>query len=231
LVYVFAMDAPGWSTEIVGGLARVHAVLRRSLETILRVTSGPIPESDRAGFADFTERFTRFLEVHHDGEEEVVFPVLTAAAERASADGPAGSVTGWRADHQKLLARLAALKTASAEFGRGGSAEALRGAALEVREILLPHLDAEEATLDGALLAKLLPKDEALEMLMAASKHGQQHGGPKVLMMFVHALSDDEQRAHFAQLPWFVRKILMKRVWSRDFRPCLKFAHNPSVAL
>lgn len=50
-------------------------------------------------------------------------------------------------------------------------------------------------------------------------------------MMFVYALTDDEQRAHFAQLPWFVPKVLMKRVWSRAFQPCLKYAHNPSFAL
>ena len=42
---------------------------------------------------------------------------------------------------------------------------------------------------------------------------------------------NDEQRAQFGPLPWFVRKILMKRVWARDFRPCLKFAHNPALAL
>jgi len=96
---------------------------------------------------------------------------------------------------------------------------------------LVPHLAAEAAALDGALLAKLMSMEQALAMMQAASKHGQAHGAPKVLMMFVHALSDDEQRAHFAKLPWFVRKILMKRVWARDFRPCLKFAHNPSFAL
>lgn len=215
----------------MGALARVHAVLRRSLETILKVTSQPIAEADRAGLVDFTERFTRFLEVHHDGEEEIIFPALTAAAARGSVEGPPASVAAWRAEHERLLARLAALKTACAELARGESAQGVRAAALEVRETLLPHLDVEEATLDGALLARLLPENEAVAMALAASKHGQQHGGPKVLMMFVHALTDDEQRAQFAELPWFVRKVLVKRVWARDFRPCLKFAHNPSVAL
>lgn len=107
----------------------------------------------------------------------------------------------------------------------------MRAAALEVRELLIPHLDAEESTIDGAVVAKMMSEGEATAMIMAASKHGQQHGGPEVLIMFVHALTDDEQRAHFGQMPWFVRKILVKLVWARSFRPCLKFAHNPSVAL
>jgi hypothetical protein len=225
------MDAPTWSTEMARGLTRVHAVLRRSLDTIVRVASAPVNDADRAAFAEFTERFVRFLEVHHDGEEEVIFPAVSAAAARHSLDAPAASVVAWRADHERLLTRLATLKAACAPFRAGGPAEPLREAAVGVRELLIPHLDAEEAMLDGALLAKLMSMDEAMAMLAAASKHGQDHGGPKVLMMFVHGLADDEQRAHFAQIPWFVRKVLMKRVWSRDFRPCLKFAHNRSFAL
>jgi hemerythrin-like domain-containing protein len=225
------MDAAAWATELLRGLARVHAVLRRSLETILRVSAEPVAEGDRAGFAEFTDRFARFLEVHHDGEEEIVFPALTAGAAKVSLDGPAASVDGFRADHERLLVRLAALKAACAQFRGGGPAEPVRAAALEVRELLIPHLDAEETKIDAAVVEKILSKDEAMAMFEAAAKHGQQHGGPKSLMMFVHALTDEEQRAHFGPLPWFVRKILMKRVWERDFRPCLKFAHNQSVAL
>jgi hypothetical protein len=169
--------------------------------------------------------------VHHDGEEEIFFPAITKAAARASVDGAAAKVGAFRADHERLLARLAALKTACAEFRAGGPAEPLRGAALGVRDLLLPHLDAEEAAYDAALVAKLFQKSEAMELHVAASKHGQNHGGPKVLMMLVHGLADDEQRAHFAEIPWFVRKVLMKRIWARDFKSCLKFAHNPSFAL
>jgi hypothetical protein len=225
------MDTPVWSTELMRGLARVHAVLRRSLETILRVSAEPVAEGDRAAFAEFTNRFTRFLEVHHDGEEEIIFPAFTAGAAKVSLDGPAASVTAFRADHERLLVRLGALKIACAQFRGGGSAEPLHAAALEVRELLIPHLDAEEATIDAAVVAKIMSQDEAMAMLEAAAEHGKQHGGPKVLMMFVHALTEEEQRAHFGPLPWFVRKILMKRIWERDFRPCLKFAHNQSVAL
>jgi hypothetical protein len=232
-VYRAAMDAPAptWSTEMARGLTRIHAALRRSLDTIVRVASEPVNEGDRPALAEFSERFVRFLEVHHDGEEEIIFPAVSAAAARDSIDGLAASVVGWRADHERLLARLATLKAACAPFRAGGPAEPLREAAVGVRELLFPHLDAEEATLDDVLLAKLMSMNQATEMLAAASKHGQDHGGPKVLMMFVHGLADDEQRAQFAQIPWFVRKVLMKRVWERDFRPCLKFAHNPSFAL
>jgi hypothetical protein len=51
-----------------------------------------------------------------------------------------------------------------------------------------------------------------------------------VLMMYLHGLTDEEQ-THFSTMPWFVRRVLVKRVWARGFRGSLKFAHNPSIAV
>jgi hypothetical protein len=51
-----------------------------------------------------------------------------------------------------------------------------------------------------------------------------------VLVLLVHALSDDEQKAQLGKMPWLVRKVLLKKIWARGFRPCLKFAHNSRIA-
>ncbi len=213
------------------GLTRIHTALRRSLETIIRVSSQPIPERDRADFVDFCERFAHFLRTHHEGEEEVVFPKLTEAAQRSSMPEYASGVTSWRADHEKLLVQLSAFEAACRQLRDGGSQEPLQRTAGEVRGVLFPHLDAEESTLDGPALGKLLGPDEIVELGAAASKHGQRVGGPRVLMLLVHALTNDEQKAQFSEMPWFVRKLLLKRIWARGFRGCLKYAHNPSIAL
>ena len=63
------------------------------------------------------------------------------------------------------------------------------------------------------------------------TKHGQRVGGPPVLVMLVHALTAEEQQAQFGEMPWFVRKLLLKRIWARSFRGCLKYAHNPALAI
>jgi hypothetical protein len=218
--------------ELMGqSLLRIHTALRRSLDTIVRVSAAPVPDGDRAGFAEFCNRFTRFLHVHHDGEEQIVFPKLTEVAARASLPEYAADVTGWRAAHEKLLGYLGAFETATAAFRAGGSPQTLHRAASEVRDILFPHLDTEESALDAAGLAKLLRPDEVQALEVASAEHGQRVGGPKVLMLLVHALTDEEQTAHFSGLPWFVRKLLLKRIWSRSFRGCLKYAHNASIAL
>ena len=225
------MNASAPHDLMAHGLIRIHAALRRSLETIVRVSAAPVPEGDRADFAEFCQRFTRFLHTHHDGEEEIVFPKLTEVAARASLPAYASDVVGWRADHEKLLGRLNALETATTQFRTGGSGEMLHQTADEVRSVLFPHLDAEESALDGTALAKLLRADEVLALEVASSKHGQRVGGPSVLVLLVHSLTDDEQKSHFAEMPWLVRKLLLKRIWAGSFRGCLKYAHNPSISL
>lgn len=229
--YLTRVTTPAPHDQLAHGLLRIPTAIRRSLETIVRVSADAIPESDRVGFADFCARFTQFLRTHHDGEEEIVFPKLTEAAGRTSMPGYASYVTGWRADHEKLLVQLSALETAIAQFQTGGPREPLQRAAKEVRDVLLPHLDGEESALDRSALGKLLRADEIVELEVASAKHGQRVGGPRVLMLLVHALSDDEQQAHFSKMPWFVRKLLLKRIWAGSFRGCLKYAHNPSIAL
>jgi hemerythrin-like domain-containing protein len=216
--------------EFLHSLALVHRALRRSIDTIVRVSTRPIPESDRAGFADFTERFTKFLHTHHDGEEEVIFPALRAAGERASMPEQVSHVVSWRADHEKLLVRLRELEERCSAFRAGGSPEALAKAAVEVRELLLSHLDSEEAALNESVLQKLMTGEQAASLSEAASKHGQRHGGGAVMMTYLHELTPEEQ-THFSTLPWFVRRVLMQWVWSRGFRGCLKYAHSPSIAL
>jgi hemerythrin superfamily protein len=88
------MTSPASHDQLAAGLIRIHTALRRSIETIVRVSADPILESDRAGFADFCARFTHFLRTHHDGEEEIIFPKLTEAANRASLSKYAPDVTG-----------------------------------------------------------------------------------------------------------------------------------------
>jgi hypothetical protein len=225
------MNAPAPSDLMARSLLRIHEALRRTLDTIVRVSAAPVPEGDRAAFADFCGRFTRFLRVHHDSEEEIIFPKLTEVSERASLPAYASNVTSWRADHRKLLGGLSAFETATAQFRTGGSPETLQRTAVDVRAILFPHLAAEEAALDGAAIAKLLSPDEVRALDVASAEHGQRVGGPQVLVLLVHALTDDEQKAQFSEMPWIVRKVLLKRIWARGFRGCLKYAHNPSISL
>jgi len=72
--------------------------------------------------------------------------------------------------------------------------------------------------------------EQAAAVSEAASKHGQRSGGAPVMMLYLHGLTAEEQK-HFSTLPWFVRRVLIRRIWSRGFGGCLKYAHNPSITL
>lgn len=203
------------------GLRFVHLALRRSLDAAVSAAARPPGDDERAPLADFCQRLARFVHGHHDGEEEVVFPALEKAG--------LADVATWRRDHETLLPALSRFESATAAYRAGGPAEPLATAATTLRDILLPHLDAEEAVLDSALRDLVTP-DHAADLARAASRHGQRHGGPTVLLLFLHSLSSDEQRAHFAHLPWPVRRLLIP-LWARSFRPALRYAHNPTIAI
>ncbi|HTM46721.1 MAG TPA: hemerythrin domain-containing protein [Polyangiaceae bacterium] len=226
-----APAAESSAADPIEGIVRIHSALRRSLNTIVRVCAEPVAPSDQAAFAEFCRRFARLLHVHHDGEEEIVFPMIAAGAARAALPNYVTHVGHWRADHEKLLGHLRELEVAAARLGEGGPREPLHQAARDLQEMMLPHLAAEEAALHDAAFKNVLTPAELAEMFAASSKHGQKNGGPSVLVLVVHALSDEEQRAHFSEMPWFVRKVLLKRIWDSGFAPCIKYAYNPSIAL
>src|SRR5262249_3241867 len=52
---------PSQHAQLLHSLALVHRALRRSLNSIIQVSEQPVPEHDRGDFADFIERFTKFL--------------------------------------------------------------------------------------------------------------------------------------------------------------------------
>jgi hypothetical protein len=209
---------------LLRGLARVHAALRRGLDTVVRVADGPVPEAERAAFADFTGRFTSFLRSHHDGEEQLVFPAL-----QQGLPDQAAQVAKWRADHEALLGALAELEAATTAFAAGGPQPPLARASTAVRALLFPHLDAEEAALDEPTLARAFPGAAAEDLVRGLSRHGQKTGGPRVLMFLLHGLTAEEQHEQLAALPWLVRRVLVRHVWARGYRPLLKYAHNPTI--
>jgi hypothetical protein len=121
----------------------VHRAFRTSLASAPRfVASAAGDDERRALIANYYANVIDFLDVHHEGEEELVFPLL---AERAP--GSKGIVDVAFDDHHAVVGQMQTVKERVAAWQDKGdtAAQDLIDALRELDEILVPHLDREEA--------------------------------------------------------------------------------------
>jgi hypothetical protein len=123
----------------------VHNVFRSSLASAPQFIGSAIGDDDRRSIiANYYANLMAFLQVHHDGEEHLVFPLIV---ERA----PDGSkiIENAEAQHDAVTNLIAEVNknVASWESGNDDAIDPLREALLALDAQLRPHLDEEEATI------------------------------------------------------------------------------------
>lgn len=211
-------------------LGLVHDVLRRNLDRIIQVaeTKEQVSTQD---LADFIELYLRFLALHHEGEDQYMFPVLKKSPAVSTSD--AAFLDSRVSEHVQVHALCEALGKAAREVREQGSAAfpAVARVASELRTLLLPHLQIEEQVLTASHMAKAVSAAELEDTQKRMVARDQKEGGTQVLMLIIHALTPDEQRAFFDDMPWFVRKVLVGLIWSRFYRRFLPFSHSRTIGL
>ena len=125
-------------------MAAVHKVFRQAFAAVPQLIGGaPAGDTDRSGVvASYYDNVLRFLLVHHQGEDVLVYPKLL---ERCPGDTALLS----RVNHQHeevhdSLERAGKLLPAWAESADPAAGAELIGALNELAEILIAHLDDEE---------------------------------------------------------------------------------------
>jgi iron-sulfur cluster repair protein YtfE (RIC family) len=123
-------------------MANVHQVFRSSLASGPDfVASAAGSEGRRALISNYYLNLIDFLEVHHDGEERLVFPLL---AERAVDDQAV--VEEAARQHAEVMTLMERVKSSMRDWESTGDAKA--PAAVEslrtLDEVLIPHLNDEE---------------------------------------------------------------------------------------
>jgi hypothetical protein len=121
----------------------VHGVFRDTLGAAPRLVGGIQPgDAERVALiANYYENILSFLEVHHDGEEHLVFPLL-----RARCAGEDGLIDHMDAQHEEALALLDGTRASLAAWS-GGDAAAQQAAQERLDDLyghLLEHLGEEE---------------------------------------------------------------------------------------
>ena len=121
----------------------VHKVFRESLASAPQlIVSAVGDDARRAMIANYYANLNNFLKVHHDGEEELVFPVLSERApeHRSILDKAA-------VGHRAVVGLMSAVDDHIEIWQSKGDdgAQGILDALAALQATLIPHLDEEEA--------------------------------------------------------------------------------------
>ena len=173
-------------------MVAVHGVFRDTLAAAPALIDGASDgDAARAALlANYYDNILHFLEVHHEGEEQLVFPLLR---QRCPAD--CAVIDQMEAEHAQMLGLLEqAQRTVTAwESGEGDGAGPARDALDALRSQLNDHLDQEESLLLPLCAPNLSPEEWG-----ALPGHGlANYRGDKVWLILglIRERMTDEQRA------------------------------------
>jgi hemerythrin-like domain-containing protein len=135
-------DQAGTTGLDVTDMYSVHGVFRDTLGAAPRLV-GDIEAGDAARvgqIANYYDNILFFLEAHHDGEEEIVFPRLRERCPDAGA-----LLDSLESEHKEALSLLGDARASLAQWpGAGGDGAAVAASLEALRAQLVPHLDEEE---------------------------------------------------------------------------------------
>jgi hemerythrin-like domain-containing protein len=128
----------------VRDMAIIHQTFRNAYEESARlVRAAPTPSAARVTFlADHIDFGLAMLHVHHDGEDELVYPKLIERVPERRA-----VIEQTEHQHREIATALDAASTACTAWRQGanaGTGEALASALDHLNSVVQPHLDDEE---------------------------------------------------------------------------------------
>jgi hypothetical protein len=208
------------------GLRLSHLALTRNLDRFCRVSEGsglltvahdgrrdPL---SRQHVADYVVWYADFLDLHHRGEDDHVFPAIRQSSPGRSTD--IAHLERWKKEHDEIYALGQILRETARSLHESETAlPALQKCASDLKAVLAPHLADEEAVLTPEHLAELLPEKE-LERAQLEIPKAAGASALRSAQFLVHSLEPAEQRQLLGDTPWVFRKVLLDwlgkpRVW------------------
>ena len=174
----------------VGFMRAIHAGLRRDMARLEAVA----PELERRGAAAVPKGwagFRRTLQVHHDAEDDDLWPVLRG---HLTDDEDAHQLDVMVEEHRELTAAIDAVDAA---LGRGA---AVTVAVDRLGEVLRGHLDHEEQRI-FPLLERHLSRREWRRFLDTERRRRPPRERPEFLAWVLDDATDDDAAAVMAELP------------------------------
>jgi iron-sulfur cluster repair protein YtfE (RIC family) len=171
--------------------AMTHRMHR--LATSLLAEAATRPSAPLTGLDELRVFLVKTLHHHHESEDNVLWPMITASAPEIS-----DSLTQLSTEHDELDAALDLLE--SLPVRQDGDRAALRNAAVVVRDVVHLHLEHEEPLLFPALRAHVTPQawTEFSQHVIATSPPDGAH---LLIALFDQVGSTEEVEMILSSLP------------------------------
>jgi hemerythrin-like domain-containing protein len=195
----------------------IHETFRRAYEEAAQlIRANPTPSPARVTFlADHVDFGLNMLHHHHEGEDEILYPLLVQRV-----PDHAARTEQIDHEHQAVKGAIDAAQTASARWRTApgeDTAERLAASLDEVNAALLPHLDNEEREI--VPLAAVTVTQEEWDSL---AKHGiaSVPGNKKMIAfgMILEPLNPTDQAYMLSNVPPPVKvlyRLVGKRAWNK----------------
>jgi hemerythrin-like domain-containing protein len=191
----------------------IHGAVRRDLSR-LESALADVPDGDRDRAAALCKAYAYLqgeLVRHHEGEDDLIFPMLG----RLGAD--AGLIGAMEDEHHTMAEALQSTRTAMERYaGSGAAADAQAAHAQVVRtqEVVDRHLDHEERDLEPVMIAHA-ESDEWKAVEKQLRRQPPRVAGP-FFAWIQDGMGDEERRYLDGAVPAPVR-FLMSRVFGRSY--------------
>jgi hemerythrin-like domain-containing protein len=206
------LTSPGSYTTDTNDMRAVHAALRSSICGVGTLVAGAGSDPEKVAIvASFCENVLEFLHVHHEGEDELIYPVLEARCPQH-----AELLVRIDAQHTLLVEPLAAARGAVTAWQKdpsSGKAEAVVNAFSAVDDKLVPHLAEEELEVLPIASAFIAPEEWGELPGHALRTFGCDK--PWLALGLVREALTEEQRAEMlVNMPPPVRDL-----WANEWEP------------
>jgi iron-sulfur cluster repair protein YtfE (RIC family) len=171
-----------------------------------------------ARVADYILWFEEFLDVHHHGEDDHIFPALRRHSAGRSTD--IAHLDEWAREHEEIYRLSRTLRVAARSLhGDPNALDDVQRRASELTQLLTPHLEAEEGVLTPDRLREMIPEKELASAQLAIPRSQRTHA-LRMAQFFVHSLQPAEQRELLGDTPWIFRKLVLGTLGAGRTRRC-----------
>ena len=215
-------------TGIGERIARIHLVISRALEVTIesgsRYAREGLPNAvTRNGFRTYLSCLATLLSSHHMNEDAFIFPYY----ETKIPDAPYDRLRDEHSQLEPLIARIRET-VAGPGVAREGVDQmaAIAATVREIRDVWVPHIDAEERWFGPEALSQVMSVAERLAFGLKGAHNVQQYqpgASPTLLPFIIYNLEGREREIFEGTVHWIATKLLVPVFWRKQWEPMRPF--------